>query len=120
MTKSHMPRKQRKAFFHKPYHQRRKNLGGHLSRKLLEQFNVRSFPIVKGDTVKIVRGGLKGLVGKVTKVSPAGGYIVIEKATIAKADGKSIPKKIHPSNVVVLKLNLSDPWRKNKLEELAE
>ena len=64
-------------------------------------------------------GGMKGLVGKVSEVNQSKGYIHVEKATIAKADGKAIARKIHPSNVIIVKLNLADPWRKEKLEELA-
>lgn len=120
MPKSHLPRKQRKAFFNKPLHQKRKNLAAHLSPKLIEEYNVRAVPLVKGDTVKVVRGGLKGLTGKVSNVSITKEFINVEKATMAKADGKTIPRKIHPSNVVIIKLNLSDPWRKDKLEEPAE
>ena len=36
--------------------------------------------------------------------------------TSIKADGKETPRPVHPSNVLVTKLDLTDPYRKRKLE----
>ena len=84
------------------------------------KYNVRSVPVIKGDQVKVMRGALKGHVGKVAKVHMKKGMINVEGATIAKADGTQLAKWIHPSNVLITKLDLSDPWRRRKLGELAE
>ena len=62
----------------------------------------------------------KGLEDKVAKVNLKKGLVTVENATIAKADGTQLPKWIHPSNLLITKLDLSDPWRKNKLGELAK
>jgi hypothetical protein len=42
--------------------------------------------------------------------------VTVENATIAKADGTQLPKWVHPSNLLITRLDLSDPWRKKKLE----
>ena len=113
-------RKQRKYMFNAPKHHKRKTLASHLSEELLLKYNVRSVPVIKGDQVKVMRGALKGHVGKVAKVHMKKGMINVEGATIAKADGTQLAKWIHPSNVLITKLDLSDPWRRRKLGELAE
>ena len=117
---SKQPRKQRKRHFNAPKHKLHRRMAVHLDEKLLLQYNIRSIPVRKGDTVKIMRGALKGLEDKVAKVNLKKGLVTVENATIAKADGTQLPKWIHPSNLLITKLDLSDPWRKNKLGELAK
>ena len=118
-NESKQPRKQRKRFFNAPKHIKYKQMAAHLTEDLLLKYNVRSIPVRKGDTVKIMRGALKGHVDKVAKVNLKKGMVTIEKATIAKADGTQLPKWIHPSNILITKLDLTDPWRKRKLGVLS-
>ena len=66
--------------------------------------------------VWIARGDEKGKEGKVATVDYRSGIITIEGITQAKADGKQVAKKIHPSNVIIIKIEESDPWRKRKIE----
>jgi large subunit ribosomal protein L24 len=117
--KSKLPRKQHKMLHNAPKHIMHKKMGVHLDEKLLLDYNVRSMPVRKGDTVKIMRGALKGHVDKVAKVSLKKGMVNVENATVAKADGTQLPKWIHPSNLLITRLDLSDPWRKKKLGILA-
>ena len=119
VDRSKLPRKQHKRQYNAPKHIRHRQMGVHLDEKLLLDYNVRSMPVRKGDTVKILRGALKGHVDKVAKVNLKKGMVTIENATIAKADGTQLPKWIHPSNLLITKLDLSDPWRKKKLGILA-
>lgn len=119
VEKSRSTRKQHKMHFNAPKHIRHKHMGTHLSEELLLKYNVRSIPLRKGDTVKVLRGALKGHVDKVAKVNLKKGLVTIENATIAKADGTQLPKWIHPSNLIITKLDLSDPWRRKKLGVLA-
>ena len=74
-------------------------------------------PVIKGDTVKVMRGDFKGHVGKVRSVDTKKGRLEIEGVIITKVDGKKVPRPVHASNVVITKLNLTDPWRRRKLEE---
>jgi large subunit ribosomal protein L24 len=122
MSKSKQPRKQRKRLYEAPLHRRRKMIASHLSAKYLEdakKYFPRSAVVRKGDTVRIVRGSLAGHVGKVEAVDTSSMRITIDGATVSKADGTQIAAKIHPSNVVIEKLDLSDTIRKKKFEELA-
>lgn len=122
MTRSKKPRKQRNAVYTAPLHKRRKMVSSHLSSKYLEdakRYYPRSIIVRKGDTVKIVRGSFGGHVGKVESVDTRNLRITVDGATISKADGTQIAAKIHPSNVIITKLDLSDSKRKEKLEKLA-
>jgi len=73
--------------------------------------------VIKGDTVKVMRGEFKGHVGKVRSVDVKKGRIEIEGVVITKVDGKKVPRPVHASNVIITKLNLTDPWRRRKLQE---
>ncbi len=110
------PGKQRKAFYNAPLHKKRKMMASHLEENLLLKYDKRSIPVVKGDTVKVMRGSFRGHEDKVVDVNIKKNTIYIEGITMIKADGNKIPKPIHPSNVMVTKLNLTDKWRRSKLE----
>ena len=72
---------------------------------------------VKGDGVKIVRGGFKGIEGKITGVDTKRGKLFIEGVTREKAaGGKTSPVPIDASKVVITNLNLEDKLRKQRLE----
>jgi large subunit ribosomal protein L24 len=109
--------KQRKALYNAPNHVRNKSVGSHLSEELKGKLGRRTVRVVKGDTVKVVRGDedILGFEGKVTSVDTAKGRLIIEGVTIAKADGTMTERPVHASNVVITKLDLKDDYRKNKL-----
>ena len=111
------PRKQRKMRYNAPIHRRRKMIASHLAEDLMLKYNKRSVPVKKGDTVKIIRGGLKGHIGKVASVDTRKMKITVEGATIAKADKSQVARPIDPSNVIITHLDLSDPWRSKKIGE---
>jgi large subunit ribosomal protein L24 len=115
--KSSKARKQRKAFFNAPLHQRRRQIAAHLEENLLLKYDKRRIPVVKGDTVKIMRGAFKGHENKVANVHLKKHLVEVEGVTITKADGKQIAKSVHPSNLLITKLNLTDKWRRRRLEE---
>lgn len=111
------PGKQRKMFFNAPLHKKRKWIAAHLEESLLLKYDRRSLPVIKGDTVRVMRGSFKGHEDKVVRVNVKKRYIEIEGITMSKADGNKIAKPIHPSNVMITKLNLTDRWRRSKLEK---
>ncbi len=114
------PRKQRKALYTAPLHKRRKQLAGHLSEELLLKYNRRSFPVIAGDTVKVLRGDHNGKSGKVLDVDTKARKIVVEGVTHKKADGTDVKLPVDPSNVVIVKLNLEDARRRERLEMTAK
>ena len=110
------PRKQIKEIYNAPLHMKRKWLSSHLEENLLLKYDKRAVSVVKGDAVRVMRGSFRGHEDKVVRVKVGKRSIEIEGITMTKADGNKIPKPIHPSNVVITKLNLTDKWRRKKLE----
>ena len=120
MTTSHKARKQRRAKMDAPLHRRRRMVAAHLDSPLIKEYNVRSIPVRKGDTVKVIRGSkdIKGSENKVASIDLGNYKIIIENVTVAKADGTQTERPVDPSDVVITKLDLSDGWRKRKLDDL--
>lgn len=113
---SSKPSKQRKRLFQAPDHIRYKHLSAPLSPELRREHGVRSLPLRSGDTVRVMRGDYKGFEGKVLRVDREEYQIYIEGLTREKVDGTTVFTPIHPSKVMITKLNLDDKWRKNILE----
>jgi len=82
-----------------PLHHRRKWLASHLAEDLIVKYNKRSMPVVRGDTVKVVRGNFKNHVDKVREVDLKKQLIEVEGVVTTKVDGSKVPRPIHPSNV---------------------
>jgi len=120
MTSSTKAKKQRKARAEAPLHKKKRMIAAHLDSALMSEYNVRSLPVKKGDTVKIIRGSedFKTSEAKVASVDLKHLKIIIENITVPKADGTQKPKPVDPSDVLLTKLDLSDPWRKAKLDSL--
>ena len=115
--KSINPGKQRKRLYNSPQHTKRKMIASHLEENLLLKYDKRSVSVIKGDTVMVMRGSFKGHEDKVAKVNVKKRTLEIEGITMPKADGNKIAKPIHPSNVLITKLNLTDKLRRKNLEK---
>jgi large subunit ribosomal protein L24 len=116
---SKQPRKQRKALANAPWHRRRKLMSAHLSPDYLEERKrklPRAVPVREGDVVKVIRGEYRGREGKVAMVNYRSLRITIEGLTYAKADKTQVAKPIHPSNVIIKKLDETDPRRLERFE----
>lgn len=109
------PRKQRKRLYNAPLHRLAKLMAANLSPELREKYKRRSFPVRTGDKVKILRGDFRGVEGKVTGVDRERQMIYVENVTLKKADGSTVNRPIHVSNVMITELNLDDPYRREAL-----
>ncbi len=117
-TTSSQPRKQRKAQANAPLHERGKALSALLARDLREQYKRRHLRVVKGDTVKVLRGDHRGEEGVVDEVDVKHSRILVHGVSIPKADSTEVPRPVHASNVQITKLNLKDGKRAEKLGEV--
>jgi large subunit ribosomal protein L24 len=97
----------------------RKAFSARLSADLVEEYNVRSMPIRKGDTITIMRGSFRGIEGKVTRVDRKTISIYVEGVTREKSDGNTIFIPLPPSKVMITRLNLDDDRRRDILERKA-
>ena len=109
---SSKPRKQRKYALKAPLHIKRKLVSSHLAESLRSKYKIRSLPLRKGDTVKVMRGQFKKKTGKVARVDLKQTRIYIEGIEMVKKDGSKIPYPIHPSNLLIENLVLEDKQRK--------
>jgi large subunit ribosomal protein L24 len=92
--------------------------------RIRHAINVERTPIhvLKGDTVRVVRGDDKGKQGKVLRVFPKTGRITIEGVNIVKRHRKArkaeeqsqimeMPAPVHASNVMLLDPKSGQPTR---------
>ena len=112
---SKSPRKQRRRVHNASIHERKNLLKCRLDEFLQEEYGLRSLVIKKGDLVRIMRGQFRDTEGKVTNVSYKKGQVYLDNTTITKADGKEAFVPIHPSNLLLVKLEL-DEERKTLIE----
>jgi len=92
-------------------HKRDKFLGSNLSVNLREKHNKRSMRVIKGDTVRILRGEYVGIEGKVEKVNTEKSTLSIEGVQREKIRGGNVKVQIHASNVQIISLNTDDDYR---------
>jgi large subunit ribosomal protein L24 len=112
---SAQPRKQRKALYSATAHVRSELLSAPLSKELAEKYNRKTLRVVKGDSVKVLRGDAKGDEGIIDGVDTKTSRLIIHGVSSTKADGTEVPRPVHASNVQITKLNLSDKRREEKL-----
>lgn len=98
-------------------HAREKFLGANVSESLREQHKKRSIRVIKGDTVRIVRGEYAGIEGKVEKVNTERSTLSIEGVQREKIRGGNVKVQIHASNVQIITLNTEDDYRMKSKEK---
>ena len=113
---SKSPRKQRRRVQNATLHERKNMLKCRLDEFLQEEYGLRSLVVKKGDLVRIMRGQFRDTEGKVTEVSYKKGVVYLDNATITKSDGKESSVPLHPSNLLLVKLELNDE-RKTLIEK---
>lgn len=101
---------------HSPIHLRDRMVSSTLSDNLREQYNARSCRVIKGDSVKVVRGEYSGIEGKVERVNTKKGSLSIEGIQREKVKGGNVKVQIHSSNVIIMSLNLEDKYRQKKIQ----
>jgi large subunit ribosomal protein L24 len=98
-----------------PKHIRDKSICSTLTDDLREQYKRRSIRVIKGDTVRVMRGEYAGIEGKVEKVNTSRGTLSIEGVQREKVRGGNVKVQIHSSNVRVSGLNLDDKYRQDRV-----
>lgn len=108
---SKKPKKQRKYRYNAPLHIKQKFMGCHLSKELRKKHGKRSVPVRKGDKVKVLRGQFKGTIGKVDRVDLKKTRVYVTGIERTKKEGTKSFYPIHPSNIIIIDLNLDDKKR---------
>ena len=110
-TFSSKPSKQRAKLYSAPMHRIRRLLSASLSTELKTSYGRNSYPVRKGDTVKILRGDYAGIEGKITEIDTKRRRLFVEGVSREKVAGTSTNVSVHSSKVMITKLNLDDKWR---------
>jgi large subunit ribosomal protein L24 len=113
--KSRQTRKQRKYLANAPLHMHHLKLSSHLSKELRKKYGRRSFPLRKGDDVKVMRGLYNKKTGKISVVNVKKMKVAIEGIQAKKRDGTKVNIFFEPSNLMINELNLED---KKRIESL--
>jgi large subunit ribosomal protein L24 len=101
---------------HMSKHRRDASITAHLDDNLNRQYSLRSYRVIKGDTVRIMRGEYSGIEGKVESVNTIRGTLAIEGIQREKVRGGNVKVKIHSSNVLISNFNMDDKYRQNRLQ----
>ncbi|MEK6938880.1 MAG: 50S ribosomal protein L24 [Nanoarchaeota archaeon] len=109
------PGKQRLYRYNAPLHIQQKFMHTHLSKELRQKYGVRNLQLRVGDKIKILRGQFAKKEGKVERVILKRERVIVTGIENIKKDGTKLPFPLHPSNLIILDLNLEDKKRKNKL-----
>jgi large subunit ribosomal protein L24 len=83
---------------------------------LRQKYKKRTLRPRKGDSVKIVRGGFKGIEGKVSRVDGQKGKLFVEGVNREKIAGGTALAPIDASKVIITNVNLDDKLRKRKVQ----
>ncbi|MDO5844428.1 MAG: 50S ribosomal protein L24 [Methanocorpusculum sp.] len=110
------PRKQRKYRYNAPLHVKGAFLNAPLASDLREKYGKRSFRVVTGDTVKVLRGEFAGTEGVVDKVDVKNTKVLVHGVIVKKTNGEDVPRPLDPSKVLITKLNTKDSKRVARLE----
>jgi large subunit ribosomal protein L24 len=108
------------TFLHVAKHVLDSMVASTLNDSLRQRYKTRNTRVIKGDSVRVMRGEYSGIEGKVEKVNTARATLSIEGIQREKIRGGNVKVQIHASNVMITTLNLDDKYRQTKLERLAE
>ena len=95
-----------------------KNIRSPLADTLRDEYHKRNARVIKGDTVKVLRGEYKNVEGKVEKVKTGRSTLFIEGIQREASKGGKVKVQIHSSNVMITSLNLQDKQRANVIRKI--
>lgn len=111
------PGKQRKYRFMAPLHIKHKMISSHMSKELRTKYGRRSFPVRKGDKVKVMRGQFRGVIGEIENVNMKNMKVIVKGAEF-KAKAGAAPRKypLDASKLMIISLETNDKMRMKALE----
>lgn len=108
---SKRPSKQRKHRHNSPLHLKRGFLAAHLAPNLRAKYSTASITVREGDTVKVMRGGFRGLTGRINRASLKKGLVYVDGAERIRKDGTKSFMPLRPSNLLVIEAAIDDKRR---------
>lgn len=105
------PRKQRAYVRNAPLHVQGDFVSGHLSKDLRAKHKTRSLRLRTGDRVKIMRGSFRNKSGKIERINVREQKVYVTGVEVSKRDGSKAMYPIHPSNLLIQELDMTDKRR---------
>ncbi|MBI2143589.1 50S ribosomal protein L24 [Candidatus Woesearchaeota archaeon] len=112
---SKKPSKQRKYRLNAPLHLRRAFLTAQLSGELARKYSAKRLPLRAGDTVRVMKGEFRSVVGKVNNINLKLCTAYVDGAERVRKDGTKSFFPLSPSNLLVTELNVEDKRRASAL-----
>ncbi|MCW4049259.1 MAG: 50S ribosomal protein L24 [Candidatus Bathyarchaeota archaeon] len=106
----------RRNMYNASNQRRRKFISAPLSPSLRAEHGTRTMSVVVDDTVTITKGDRKLSEGKVLRVDTKTSRVYIEGVTRNRQDGSTVQIPVRAENVMITRLNMDDPWRRDILE----
>jgi large subunit ribosomal protein L24 len=97
----------RKKLYEAKNHEKKALLHVHLSKELRLKSKKRSILVMKGDKVRVMRGGMKGKEGKIAEVDYNRVIVFVEGLNMKNARGKETPLPLQPSNLLLVDANMA-------------
>jgi large subunit ribosomal protein L24 len=110
------PRRQRRAVYTATTFERRRRMTVPLSRELRARFHLRSVPLRKGDTVRVMRGSYVGREERVAKIDRRAYSVTLDNVTLKSGEEKLKPLPVRTNHLLIVRLNLADAWRRQSLK----
>ena len=114
--KTKKPSTSRRNRYNAPNHIKRKYISAPLSPSLRAEYGTRTLPVIVDDTVTITKGDRKLAEGKILRVDTSTSRVYIEGITRTRTDGSTLQIPIRAENVMITRLSMSDPRRREILE----
>lgn len=108
---SAQPRKQRTYVRKAPLHVQGDFVASHLSKDLRAKHKMRAVRLRVGDKVKVMRGSFRKKTGKVERINVREQKVYVTGVETTKRDGSKAMYPIHPSNMLVQELDMTDKRR---------
>ncbi len=86
-------------------------MAAHLQKDLRQKYKRRSLRLRPGDKVKVMRGTFRNKTGKVDRINVKEQKVYITGVEFTKRDGSKAMYPIHPSNILIQELDLTDKRR---------
>jgi len=112
----HSPRRQRRAVYNADTFERRLRMTVPLSRELRSRFHIRSVPLRKGDTVRVMKGSFVGREERVAKMDRRSYTVTLDNVTLKSGEEKLKPLPVRTNHLLIVRLNLADAWRRRSLQ----
>ncbi len=109
-------RKQRKYRINAPLHIKRDRLSCNLGKELRKKYNRRAFPVIRGDTVRVMGGSHNNKRGKIADIDAFNSRLYVEGIQKNKRDGTKVNIPFSPSVLQITELNLDDKKRIASIE----